>query len=216
MLKKIIVLNFAYIFTMLIGFCFSEEELEQLEYSKYGQIYNEESISERLNRLENDFFGMSQNGDIDSRIEKLSKIAENSKRAAIIDPLESYYPGKKKSSSRNFWDNITSSFSDDGIITGYTPSYYNQGYSNNVYRNELFNSLNSSNRYCPYNSSYNNRFFNRFFHNSNNTLNKKAYNKHLPPNGYRNYNPYSNRLQRNYYQIPPSITARSSVHILED
>ncbi len=213
MLKKLIILSLLYFGMSLFGFCFSEDDIAKLEYSKYGEIYTNESISERLTRLENDYFGMTQNGDIDSRINMLSKMTENSKRSAIIDPLESYYPGKKKNSARNFWDNFSSSFSDNGVITGYTPPLYNQGYSNNIYKNELRNSLNYTNGYCPYNSSYNDSLFNRFLHKSNNKINKPVYKRNLPT-------PHNNlrgrRLSGSYYQMPPNITTRSSVSIIED
>ncbi len=232
MLRKIIVSNLIFICTTLFGYCFSEEELANIEYSKYGEIYNTQSIAERLNRLENDFFGMGQSGDIDSRISMLSKMTENSRRSAIIDPMSNYYPGQKKSGIRNFWDNVSSAFSEEGTITGFTPPIsssgyttgYSSGYSNNIYRNEFTNYLNNPNRYCPYYyNNYNNSFFNRIFNRNKGIVNSRYYNNPrnyynrmpLPPYAAYN-NPHLNRMNRNYYQIPPNVTTKSSVQIIKD
>ena len=246
MFKKLIILNILYIFTALMGLCFSEEELAGLEYSKYGRVYTGESISERLNRLENDFLGMAQSGDIDSRISLLSKLNGNSRGSAIINPLENYYPAQKKSALRNFWDNITSTFSDSESITGFTPpistSGYNLGYSNNMYRNNFTDFLNNPSGYCPYYNRYNfynNRFFNRNYHNNHGFINSNSqnnrfnnfYNKNfrLQPNIYNcftprlgAYNPMTdaynpyNRYTRTYFQTPPDMTTKSSVQIIKD
>jgi len=227
---------------MLISFSFSEDELAGLEYSRYGEVYGSDSLSDRLNRLENDFFGMAQTGDIDSRISMLSKINGNSRGSAIINPMENYYPGQKRSRIRNFWDNVSSTFSDSGSITGFTPpmssSGYNMGYSNNMYRNSFSNFLNNPGGYCPYHNRYNNfnnRFFNRPYHNNhgfiNSGLNNNRFHNFHKPHGcplhhihpyqnninpmFNNYNP-NNRFSRTYYQTPPNITTRSSVHIIRD
>ena len=233
MIKKLFILNIIFFCSAAIGLCFSENELRNIELSKYGESYTNESIAERLNRLETDFFGMAQTGDIDSRIDMLNHIAMNSRQSAIINPQENFYPGKRKSAIKSFWDNVTSTFDTTGSITGYTPSMTTTGYgySNNMYRNEFLNFMNGYNNYCPYHNRYhnNNRYFNNQFLNNNNFVNSglnNSYvhnNKHNPANYHHRFNQYpygnyfpNNRFQRSYFSTPPNIATRSSVQIIRD
>lgn len=234
MIKKIFILNLVFFCTAAIGLCFSENELTNIELSKYGESYANESIAERLNRLETDFFGMAQSGDVDSRINMLNHLAGNSRQSAIINPQDNFYPGKKRSAIRNFWDNVTSTFDTTGSMTGFTPSMTNSsyGYSNNMYRNEFLNFMNGyNNNYCPDHNRYhnNNRYFNNRFLNDNNFINSGLNNRyfhnhnnanyhnrvHRHPHGMNGNYPY-NRVHRTYYSVPPNVSTRSSVQIIRD
>lgn len=233
MLKKLFIIKIIFLFTAIIGFCFSEDEITNIELSKYGESYANESIAERLNRLETDFFGMAQSGDLDSRIDMLKHISGNSRQSAIINPRENYYPGQKRSAIRRFWDNVTSTFDTTGTMTGFTPSMttsgYNYGYSNNAYGNEFLNFMNGYNNYCPYHNRYHNhnRYLHNPFYNNNNFinsgLNNRYFNNGYNPNRYYNgrhpHRPVhypNNRIQRSSYWLPPTVSTRSSVQIIRD
>lgn len=234
MFKKILILNIAYLIGSLAGYCDLGDKLTDIEYAKYGESFTYESISDRLNRLETDYFGMAQTGDIDSRINMLSTMSRSSKQIAVQNPYDAYYTGKQKGKLRTFWDNVTSTFDSTGVMTGYTPSMttnsYNYGYPTNMYRNEFLNFMNNPQSYCPYHNRYhyNNHILNRPYHNNwgminNQNINNRYYNRiHSPYNnmynpywGGQNYNPYF-RTPRNMIYTPPNIATRSSVHIIKD
>ncbi len=206
-------------------FCFSTDDLAKMEYARYGEAFENQSLSERLNRLETDIFGMSQTGSLNERLSMLSKMSDNTLNNRIISPYENYYPGEKPSKIKSFWNNITEPFSTSASMTGFTPSWNSSGYdySGNMYRNEFLNFMNNPNQFCPYHNRYHNtnRFFNRFNNNNNGFLNS---NSHSPR--YHNrlhnhnhlYNPnlYRNNYYNRYPYIPPNIATRSSVHIIKD
>ncbi len=246
MLKKLLIINVLYIICALAGFCNIEDKLTNIEYAKYGESFTYETISDRLNRLETDYFGMAQTGDIDSRIDMLSTMSKNSKQMISQNPYDSYYAGQKRSKLRNFWDNVTSTFDTTGTMTGYTPSittttngYNNYGYPNNMYRNEFLNFMNNPNQYCPYHNRYHsNNIVNRVFNNPNNIWNRNINNRYYNPYHYRHnpyinnnlynpynringYNPYNNPYNPRYssrttYYTPPNVATRSSVQIIKD
>ncbi len=227
MFKKLLLINVVMLSMALTGYCFSEEQLSKLEIIEYGQSYPDESIASRLSRLETDYFGMVQSGDIDSRMDMLKRMSNNSKRSAILLPEDNYYPGEKKSAIGRFWDNITDTFS-DGTVTGFTPGLdiNSYGYSNNFYRNGFNNFFNSIPNYCPYNNRYYNKnFFNRAYRNIN-RFGNSGFNYYSPnyignyyrPNYYNRpyspyYNPYSGMIPQN---MLTNLTTRSSVHIIKD
>lgn len=213
MLKKIFVLCFLFFMSQMFVYSFSEDELSNIEYYKYGKSYNTDSISSRLNRLETDYFGMAQNGDLNSRLDMLSKMAGNSQNSAFLSPEDSFYPGKKKSAIRNFIDNVSSTFADTGTITGFTPSMSTgYGYSNNIYGNEFRNFMNNYNQYCPYHNRHNNYInrpfnFDRSVHHLGNNWNNPYWNRHRNNyNAFYNNNPFinsGNNIHNNHFHRYP-------------
>lgn len=233
MFIKILVFCFVLLSCSLNSFAFSEYEISSLEQNKYGQSFENESLSERLNRLETDYFGMSQTGDINSRLDMLSKLAVNSKGSAIITPDYDYYSVSKKNKSnpiKNFWNNISEPFS-QGVVTGYTPPIsFSNSYSS--YGNNFMNFLNGRPEYCPYHNKFHNHNFNNSDFNSNNFLKNPHYN-HLSDNRHRHRlyrphrtysSPYRSVSQYNPFGSPYSmptnaytnVAAGSRVHILRD
>ena len=238
MLKKIFITNIIIICGALAGYCFSEDNISALEYSKYGQAFNNESLSERLSRLETDIFGMEQSGDLDTRLANLGRMSSTviQNPSAIFDN-NLPYPGKKKSAIRNFLDNVSSTFTDTGTFTGFTPSMTYGGIYDNQFSGLTGGSYYSSN-YCPY--RYNginnfNRFNNGFNYGLNNRIMRNHFNNrynrfhgnlHRPT--YNNYpgprfSPYnriynSNRYTRPYrpQNIATNFTTGSTVRILRD
>ncbi len=212
MLRKIVILNILITQMFVTGFCFSEKDLSAIEMSKYGKVYMTDDFGTRLRRLETDFFGMTQSGDIETRINKLNQIAGSSNVSAIVPPL---YPSKKRSAIGRFFDNITSSIYDPGVVTGYTPPLYSTGYTTNRYSN-YYNPMNNHNFY-PYNKAYG---FNRPYrhpHIRNRNYNKfyKGVSRLLPHNNLRNNIINVNRPgsygYNNYYRHPYNILPTNSV-----
>lgn len=222
MFKKIFVIVVLFFQFFIISFAYTDNTIENLEYSKYGKIYSNEDLGSRLRRLEMDILGMSQTGDVNSRINNLQQVAGVGNYSAIMPPEDNFYPGEKKSAIRRFFDNVTSSFYDPGNITGYTPSLTGSGYYyDSVYDNNYFNSLNRYNNYHPYGNpylGYNNPFYNnnRYFRNNrpirnkissilpamntNNVINR---NNRLPNRLNRPYRPYRPNLPYNHYGYNP-------------
>ena len=62
----------------------------KIEFQKYGQVFVLDSLADRLNRLETDFFGMAQTGNIEDRVNRLVQISQNSKHATFSSPYN--YP----------------------------------------------------------------------------------------------------------------------------
>ncbi len=223
MLNKIFTVCIMSLFLSNAAFAFSEDNISALEYSKYGRNYPYESLGERLTRLETDYFGMSQTGDIDSRIANLSKINSNRKNGVTIPSYGNYSDVKPKNGIRDFWNNIKSGFSDNGYITGYTPSMTyttSSGYANDLYKNHLYGYNNNYQSFCPYDNGfhnrvpnkpsgyYNNRYFNPSFSGFNgvnsfvpNTLNSG--NKYRHRTGYNNYHNHYNHNHYNPHNFSP-------------
>ena len=214
MLKKFFVLIILSMALTSNAFSFSDNTLSNFEYAKYGETYQYESLAERLNRLETDYFGMAQSGNIEERIDKLSKINRNSQPSNLFQPNKIYYNNKKNNRLKSFWNNLTSGFN-DGFMTGYTPSMNTittSGASNDIYRNNSF---------CPYNSNSQYRNFPRPYNYLNGvnrlTPYKRIGNNFQNPHNYNpnmKYNrPYVNRTS---YFTPPNFETKSSIHILKD
>ncbi|MBQ8886290.1 MAG: hypothetical protein IJY61_01135 [Candidatus Gastranaerophilales bacterium] len=222
MFIKFLYLGLFYFCIQLIGFCYSEEILSELEYQKYGATFQNESLAQRLSKLETDFLGMEQKGSIDERLDLLYRISNNSRTTAIQKP---YYPSssiKKKSAIRKFFDNI----GDIGTMTGFTPSLSSTTYNNGSYYdsygnnnlsnwgNRVFNNfLDTQNNYCPYHNSHHNNHFNHPIHNRHwmsNNINREYTHSYMP----QHIHP-QNRVVRNFY-IPPNIQSRTSVKIIRD
>lgn len=230
MIKKIFITLILSVNIVLASSGFSQDDLARIEFSRYGEAYENQSLSERLNRLETDIFGMSQSGSLNERLNMLAKMSENNINNRIVSSSENFYPGEKPSKIKNFWSNITEPFSMTSTMTGYTPSwnYSGYGYPNNMYRNEFLNFMNNTDRYCPYHNRYHNtnRLFNRLNNKNNGLLNSNTtrpyYHNHLHTQRpyYNRYQPYNQNRYGNYYNqypsIPPNIAARSSVHIIKD
>ena len=208
MLKKSLLVIILFFQFFIISFAYSDNTIENLEYSKYGKIYSNEDFGTRLRRLEMDILGMSQSGDINSRIAKLQKVAGVGKYSAIMPPDDNFYPGEKKSVIRKFFDNVTSSFYDPESITGYTPSITNNGYYyDSSYNNGFFNRYNN---YYPYNRrylGYNNPFYNNNRYFRNNWPNRNKISSILPSMNTNNIinmnNRFPNRLHKPYKPYRP-------------
>ncbi len=222
MIKKIFILTAVLFYGINYANSFSDDDLARIEYSRYGEAFENQSLSERLNRLETDIFGMAQSGSVDDRVSMLAKMSDNNLNSRIISPSENFYPGVKQSKMKSFWNNITEPFSTTSSMTGFTPSWTSSGYgyANNMYRNEFLNFLNNQNQYCPYHNRYHNtnRFFNRLHPNNgflNSNVNRPYYHNNLHTHNHI-YNQYP--YNRNYYNqyIPPNIATRTSVHIIKD
>ena len=245
LLERAVLLNIVCFIFVSAAQAFSEDDLSRLEYSKYGVNYADESLGERLNRLETDYFGMAQTGGIDSRIAALTKINSNIKNGvnqALFNKFNNFsgadssiYNPKPKGILRGIWDNIASGFDvfgggsgfDSGFLTGYTPPISNwntltsSGSSNSFYG--------SKPEYYPYSGAYDrrNRFFRRhnrhIMHNPNSPFwNNNIHSSALPHNNAFNYsapfynNGYAPYTERTHFYIPPDIQTKSSIHILKD
>ena len=228
MLKKSLILILVIIINVIPAISFYENELDALEQSKYGQTFQSDSLSDRLNRLENDLLGMSQTGDLDSRIVRLTQVVQpNINPNNIVYPqsnYNSYEMQPKRNLWQRFWDNVSDTFDSTGVITGYTPGLYSSGYgyAPNIYRNELRNMFYNSQNYCPYHNTFHNNFPNRFYNRFNGSFppinNRILYNQRFNPyyqNAFNNnyYNRYGNY---NRIYSPPNIVTRSAVHIMND
>lgn len=226
MFIRFIFTSVLFLFCQLIGFCYSENILNDIEYKKYGFSYPNESLSERLSRLETDYFGMEQQGSIDSRIDVLSKMSSNRRVSSIQTPNYDGYPVKRKSAIRRFWDNFT----DDGVITGFTPSitsstfnngssYYSSGnnYADNFRRNAFNNFFGGHNNYCPYHNNFHNHMNlgNKINHNLGNHFHNNLGHTFPPPSNMQGSHTPQNRIVRNFYN-PPNVQSRTSVHIIRD
>ncbi len=229
--NRIFIIGLVYLIFIMPVEAFNENNLDDIEYSKYGQSFSNESLSERLNRIETDFFGMEQSGDLDSRLNNIQMLSSDKIQNPSVAFSQSEYPGEKKGIFRNFLDNVSSSFSDTGTFTGYTPSMlYNSGYSNNLYRNSLRDFANGYSNYCPYHNTYHNTF-----RPNGSRILKRRYHGNSLSNNFRkfNHNPLNRplrhqRLNSPYqgtmyspYSMPvgnfsSGFASGSSVHILRD
>lgn len=226
MFRKILFACLFCLFFQLVGFSFTVDLLNDIEYKKYGISYPDESLAERLNRLETDYFGMEQQGSIDSRIDMLSRMSSNRRSTAVLPPNYNNYHLKKKSAIRKFFENFT----DDGVVTGFTPSitsstfsngssYYSSGsnYAGNFGRNAFNNFFNGRNNCCPYHNNFhrNMNWGNNINHNFGNNFHNNLGNGFPPPPSMHNYQRPQSRIVRNFYN-PPNIYSSSSVHIIRD
>lgn len=214
-------------FFSLSGFCLTNDVLSDIELSNFGKNYANESMANRLNRLETQFLGMTQSGDIESRINTIYKIANSSFTNPILSIQENNY--SKKRPFKRFWQNITSTFDDNGIITGYTPSIssfnvsgfdFNNNFNYNLNHNFQDNYYNKTPYgYCPYHTNNISQTFekmNNSFNHFDKRHSSKFYNKQHPFNNYNAYNP--SYLSKRY--IPTNsnqnLNIGTSVKILED
>lgn len=228
MIKKILLFQCTILLLSLPVPAFEESDIDFLENSLYHKLYSEESLGERLNRLENDMLGMGQAGSIDERVEKLLTLNENRFNVATPNFTETEHsPEKKEGKIKKFFNGVSDMFS-SGTITGFTPplgsSYYSNGYSsygnyNNRYFNNytnpsapgLFDALPS---YCQYygrrknygyNHPINSTYYNPRFHSPHN------YRHTYHPNGF-----YGNGYNNFPTYTMPNIITNSGVHILKD
>lgn len=207
MFKKVCFLSFFILFLSNVCFASYEDRLLQLESLRYGKSFQNESLSQRLLRLEEDYFGLSQSGDIDSRLNMLFQIAQND----YPNPryLEKQTIPRKKSRIRNVLNEIASVFADRGVVTGFVPpmSVYDNNYGN-------------------YNSAFESDYYNRFFSPpkySPNYVAPHSYCGHYPQqqimNDY-NSNYSTSNIQYDRYGYPSinnrDLYARSAVKILRD
>lgn len=241
MIKYIIFSMLLLLFNQAV-FADYEIDLDRLEKNKYGEIYSDESISQRLERLERDYFGLEQSGDIEHRVNMLNRMNVHSVTNSIIPQVEPEL--EKKKGIKKFWNDFKSSFSDDGVITGFTPPITSYGYTNDFYTNNSNgyngfwggqnNFLNNRNNFCPYHNRYHYNNYGNFPYGINNPIsnfnnrisNNLPHNMIPPPPGRIqppvNHHPagYNNA----YYNMPQRIPTHSSssfstgsrIHIIND
>ncbi len=207
MLKKIFILKIFLIIFAGIGYCYSEDELNRLEYLSFGQIYEDDTLGERITRLETNYFGLSQSGDIDSRISRISQLAENKKMPSMSFPERKNVSIPKKNKIKSIL-NTASDFFGTGSMTGFTPSFTGSpyGYSDTMYNNEFNNFLNNPNAYCPYQNNINP-------YAGINSLGEN--NPYLQNNTYMNNFPIGRNYHQSFY-TPQNISTGSGVHIIKD
>ena len=167
-----------------------EENLSELESSAFNQIYSEDDLSTRLTRLEREFFGAKQSGNIEKRLQKLMNNGyycdEPEEYSAIIGNNQN-----KKKGIKGVLTRIIDDFSTQGI-TGYTPqmnasyggSYYNtmpsdiySPFSSPFYRNKYYSPMNNYRK-----SDFQNKY-------KTNPFLPKVSHKHKKPNNYYHYRP---------------------------
>ena len=217
MLIKFLYLCLFYFFIQSMGFCFQEDILNELEYQKYGTTFRNESLAQRINKLETDILGMEQKGSIEERLDLLHRILINKREIALQTPYYGNKKTKKKSAIRNFFDNL----SDIGSLTGFTPSLNSTSYNNGSYYDSYGNNnlsnwghrafdnfLNNQNSYCPKHNSYHDNHFNHPIHN-------KHFRNYNFDNNYHYPHQQAYIPQRNFY-VPPNIQSRSSIRIIRD
>lgn len=209
MFKKFLVFLFLMISFLQVCYASYEDRLFELENLRYGRTFGNESLAQRLLRLEEDYFGLSQSGDISSRIDMLFQIAQNN----YPDPinLDRRLSSKKHSRIKSALKDFASIFTDNGVVTGFVPpiSTYDNNYN-----------------YSTYNNSFENDYYNRFFtppRYSPNYIPAHSYNghyTHLPIiNDYSSGYSTSN-VQYDRYGYPSisnrDLYSRSAVKILRD
>lgn len=231
MIKLLIFYSFLVVSIFSCAFAYSENDISRLEFQKYGRCYEDDSLAERLSRLENDYLGMTQSGDIDKRVYNLLTIGKSTSNGfeSYDDFNQEQVPVQKKGKLKTFWNNISSGLNDMGSMTGfipplttysnyngYSPYYNGNGYWNsynpNSYSNDPFHNNHIYHRGCiqhPHNyfNPINNRIVNRI---NSNLYNNRYYNGVIFPNMY----PYQN----SYYPTNgyTNYSTRSTVTILND
>ncbi len=224
MFFKLAITILCVLLTALSGGCYSDEQLADIEMNRYGQTFENDSLSSRLIRLENDLFGMTQSGDIDTRVDMIAQMASVSNNPSVLADNDNFYPGIKQNPVKKVWNSISSGFS-SGSMTGFTPSVNSYGYSSSNYGNGLWNLFNGANSYCPYHNTYHNGFFNN--HNfpmgyrpnfNRGHFHPNHHLGHIPHNQfYPSYNSpygvYQNPIPTNYSS---DLITRSNVHIIKD
>ena len=84
------------------GICYTDDRLAEIEQREYGQVFEDDSLSARLMRLETDLLGMSQSGDIDSRIDILSKLSNSYMGVNPVNYGKEEIKTTKRSAIKNF------------------------------------------------------------------------------------------------------------------
>lgn len=138
-----------------------EDNLNELERETFNQIYANDDLQTRLTRLEREFFGAKQSGNIEKRLDKLMSGKYYCDNGSFDE-----YSAITSTNSPNFKQNkgikgvltrILDDFSSQGI-TGYTPqiqsnyggSYYDTSpysiytpFSSPFYRNKYYSPMNN-------------------------------------------------------------------------
>ena len=204
MFKIIITVIFS-VFLSEMAYCYFDEDISRLEYQNFSRVFEDETIGERLNRLETAIFGMSQTGDIDERLQRLAKLSGSPKIRALPIP----YDNKPKNKIKRVLNSALDLF-DTGTVTGFTPPLYNNnfGYSEDIYKQEYNNFLNNPHGYCTYSQKY---YPQPYVYN-----NRPLYNNaNIPPvpSSYSNHYPINRRYYQRTYTPPDMLTG---VHIIND
>ena len=190
-----------------------EDKLSRLEISAFNTVYSDDELSSRLMRLEKEYFGAKQSGNLSKRLDNLMKNAYYCDTPQSDEYSSFIYETPEVLSSKGFkgfLNKIKNEF-DSGSFTGYTPPLQN-GYYSDIYGNG------SSSFYSPFSSPFYKNKFSRPFDNFRyDNLNSRRINpfnpdqigvSHRPYSSfYRPYQPKSTGLYypNRYYQRPQNI-----------
>lgn len=132
-----------------------EDKLSRLEISAFNTVYPYDDLSDRLYRLEMEYFGAKQSGNLNKRLDNLMKNAYYCDTPQMEEYSSVIYETPETLSSKGlkgFWNRIKNDF-EMGSVTGYTPPMQNS-YYNNIYGSGY------SSFYTPFSSPfYNNKFY---------------------------------------------------------
>ena len=230
MFKKILYIAVISLMFAVPAISFSENDISILEIERYGKNYPYESLGERLTRLETEYFGMTQSGDIDSRIENLMRINQN-KQNGVNFKMGNKNKNEEKGFFKNIFKDFTSNFRNNGSITGYTApmnTITSTGYG------DLYERMNHSQWNYPHDLGYNyrNPYYKRtpYVNRDNKFISKNnERNSYVNHRNYRrnnNYNRYDKVRNNSFYYnpqysnmtdyyLPPEIETKTSIHILD-
>lgn len=169
------------------------QNLSNIEFRLFNRIYPNDSIENRIIRIEKEMLGAMQNGDLRERYETIADAAKHYNafpyvnNNGIAQGYQQPYVQTSTTGGKGFLHNLLSTVA-GGALTGYTPPLYNSPYG-----------------YCssPYmDSQYNNQYGNGFW------------GQNMIPNG-AGFNDYV-QSNRGYYNQNRNIGRGSSVTILND
>ena len=149
------------------AFAYSENDISRLEFQKYGRCYEDDSLAERLSRLETDYLGMTHSGDIEKRVYNLLAIGNSNSNGfeSYNDFQPEQVPSKKKGKLKTFWNNISAGLNDMGTMTGFIPPITTYGTYNGYYPQNTYNSFGHNGHWNSYNP-HPNAYLNDPFHNN--------------------------------------------------
>lgn len=167
----------------------SKNVLTKLENKVFNQNFQQNSPERRIERLEQQIFGATQSGDMDSRYDALQTAARNYNSSQPTDD-SNFYNSAPRGGLRGLAGILGDSFM-GGSMTGFTPmiSPYSNGYGNGL---------------GNYNSGYGNGL---------NNYNSNSYGSLCPPSGGGIYR--GNRTNTGYHESYNDFGSRTGVTILD-